>query len=71
MPTIQELNQRRAETALTVQMLGMVNQPLDYEERLKLDARYQLAMSAHQRAQIDYNVALAAMSSEDLIALAK
>lgn len=71
MPTIQELNQRRAATSLNVQMLGMVNQPIDYEERLKLDARYKLALDAHQRAESDYRAAIAAMSSEDLIALAK
>jgi hypothetical protein len=71
MPTIQELNERRAETALTVQMLGMVNQPLDYQERLKADARYRLALDANHRAESDYRMALAAMSSEELIALAQ
>lgn len=70
MPTIRELNQRRSEAALWVKMLGMVNQPIDYEERLKLDARYRLAMDASQRAEREYNAALAAMSSEYLIALA-
>lgn len=71
MPTIHELNERRAAAALSVQMLGMVNQPLDYAERLKLDARYKLAIDALMRAEQDYNVALALMPSEELLALAK
>lgn len=71
MPTIHELNQRRAETAMVVQNLGMANQPVDYDDRLKADARYRLAMDANRRAEQDYSTALAAMSSEDLIALAK
>jgi hypothetical protein len=71
MPNIEELNLRRAETALTLQMLGMVNQPIDHAERLKLDARYRLAKDANYRAEQDYSAALAALSTEDLIALTK
>ncbi len=71
MPSIQELNERRAAAALTVQMLGTVNVPTDYDERLKLDARYRLAVDASQRAERDYQSALNAMSSDELLALAK
>lgn len=70
MPTIQELNERRAATSLAVKTLGLMNMPLDYSERLKLDARFRLALDAQQRAEQDYRTALAAMTSEELLALA-
>lgn len=71
MSSIQELNEKRAEAALLVQMLGMVNQPVEYSELLKLDARYRLAMDASARAESEYSAALASMTSEELLALAK
>lgn len=70
MATIQELNEKRAATALVVQSLGMMNVSTDYAERLKQDARYRLARDANMLAERDYSDALAAMSSDELIALA-
>jgi hypothetical protein len=49
----------------------MMNVPLDYEERLKADARYRLAADANHSAESDYQNAINALSSEELLALAK
>lgn len=71
MPTIAELNQRRAATSTHLQMLGMLNVPTDYAERLKQDAQYRLAQDAHYRAESEYQAALSAMTTDELIELAK
>lgn len=71
MTDINELNSRRAKAALHVEILGYANQPSDLEDRLKADARYRLAEDAHQRAEREYQDAIARLSTDELIELTK
>ena len=71
MTDIKDLNQRRAEALEIYNVLGMVNVPNDYSERIKLDAHYRLALDAYHRANDEYQKALDAMTTDELIALAK
>jgi hypothetical protein len=68
--TIQELNERRASASFRLQCLGMANTPTKIEDRLKADAAYRLAEDAWYRAEVEYRTALAAISTDDLMALA-
>jgi hypothetical protein len=68
---INELNQRRAEALEIYNALGLVNVPTDYAARVKLDARYRLAADAYCRTDDEYRKALNAMTTDELIALAK
>ena len=71
MADIHELNRKRAEAAEVVQALGYANQPVDLEDRLKADVRYRLAADAHHRAEGEYQDALAKLSTDELLAMAK
>jgi len=71
MSDINKLNQRRAEALEIYKTLGMANVPTDYSERVKQDARYRLALDAYWRAEGDYQKALDAMTTDELIAIAK
>ncbi len=71
MADIHELNRRRAETAEVVQALGYANQPVDLDDRLRADVRYRLATDAHRRAESEYQDALAKLSTDELLAMAK
>ncbi len=66
---IYELNKRRAEAQAHVYYLGMMNQPVDPDKRIAADAAYRLATDALMRAEVDYQRALASMTTEELIAL--
>ena len=71
MSDINKLNQRRAEALEIYNALGWANIPTDYTARVKLDARYRLALDAYRRAESDYQKALDAMTTDELIAIAK
>jgi hypothetical protein len=71
MSDIKDLNQRRAEALEIYNALSLVNVPTDYAARVKLDVRYRLALDAYRRAESDYQKALDAMTTDELIAIAK
>jgi hypothetical protein len=68
--SIQELNKRRCDLALSVEIMGMANRPTDYEKRLASDAAYHLAHDAWMRSEGEYQKALSALPTSDLVSLA-
>ena len=68
---IHELNERRAKADLLMRCLGMANQSTNIEDRLKADARFRLALDVSQRANEDYQRAISALSTDELIVLTK
>ena len=65
------LNERRIQAKELATMAGMMNTAgLSPEEHLRVDAKYQVAMDAWDRAETDYRAAMQSLSTADLIALA-
>ena len=71
MADIYELNRKRCHAEAYMKALGMLNTPVDAEEQPKAQARYRLAYDAWWQAQKEYQDAIAGMSADQLIALAK
>ena len=55
---------------LLASMLIGAYTPTKTEDRLKADAAYRLAEDAWHRAEVEYRTALAALSTDELVALA-
>lgn len=71
MTRLEELNERRAKAKLNADYLGLTNIHGVYgEERIALDARYQLAMDAWLRAELDYRAELQKTPTGGLLRLA-
>lgn len=66
---IRELNERRANSRLLMEALSMMNVPSDPEERLRADARYRLACDAYERTEREFQQAINALSTDDLVRL--
>ena len=66
---IHALNKRRSECWSVVQALQHVNTPVEYEDRIALDARARLAHDAWMAAERDYIQALSQLSTKELIDL--
>ena len=71
MATIMQLAERRATAQVRVNMLMQMNQPVGFEDQVKADAAYSLAMDALSRCDKEYRDALAAMATDDLIKLSQ
>ena len=69
MSNIYDLARHRAIAMMHVRNLGMSNTPTDPVERVAADARYRLACDAYDRAEREYQAALAKLSTAELIAL--
>lgn len=67
---VKELAEKFATAKLLVEMLGQANQPWDVNERIKQDARYELAKAAHVAAELDYREAIKGLSAAELSELA-
>ena len=68
---IYDLARRRTEAQMYVAALGVRNTPTNYEDRIKTDIQYRLAMDALNRAEADYAAALSGLTSAELQALAQ
>ncbi len=66
-----QLAEQRAKAQLRVDMLMQINQPTDYKDQVKADAAYKLATDTLARCNQEYQEALNAMTTTDLINLTK